>query len=174
MKKEKQSVKIIPSPFILFGLIFMVVMCFGILIFIYSYPVARNQLNLLHHIACIFFSAILPILAIICMIYRGFLSVITIDNSGLKISVLGIFRTKKIAWEEMSEICYYERLRPFVFFSKTGSIQGMYYDQIIKKKDAIQVELTPKVYRAIKRFTKQPILNLTEDRIKLLRLEKEK
>ncbi len=172
MKKEKQSIKIIPSPFILFGIIFMVIMCCGILLIIYANPVARDQLNLLQHIACIFFSAILPIIAIICMIYRGFLSVITIDNSGLKISVLGIFRTKKIAWEEMSEICYYERLRPFVFFSKTGSIQGMYYDQIIKKKDAIQVELTPKVYQAIKRFTKQPILNLTEDRIKLLRLEK--
>lgn len=170
MKKEHKKLKIIASPFVLVGIIFMIILCGGILIFIYSYPVARNQLTPLTHFICITFSALFPILAVIDVAYRGFLSVITIDNFGLKISVLSIFRVAKISWDEIYEIRYYERVRPFLFFSKY-CLEDMPYNNIVKRKDVIQVELTKKVFQAIKSFTNKSIVNLTEDRIKLLGLE---
>lgn len=166
MKEDNKPIRILASPFVLVGIIFMIILGGGIFIFIYSYPVARNQLTPLTHFICITFSGIFPILAVIDVARRGFLSVLTIDNSGLKISVLGIFRVSKIAWDEIFEIRYYERVRPFLLFSKC-SLEGMSYNQIVKRKDVIQVELTKKVYRATKCFTDKPIVNLAEDRIRL-------
>ena len=174
MKKRSKPLQIIASPFILSGLIFIEIFCYGTLIFMYSYPVARGQLTPFTHFICIVGFAILPMLTLIAGACRGFLSLITIDNYGIRISVLGIFPVKRTTWNDMYEIRYYERVRPFLLFSKC-SLENLTYNQIIKvitRKDAVQVELTKKVYQAVKSFTDKPILDLTEDKIELLKLEK--
>ena len=174
MKTRNKPLKIIASPFILSGLIFAEILCYGIFIFIYSYPVARGQLTPFTHFICIAGFAVLPMVVLIAGAYRGFLSLIIIDNYGIRTSVLGIFPVRRVLWSEMYEIRYYERVRPFFLFSKC-SLENLTYEQIIKivtRKDAVQVELTKKVYQAVKSFTDKPIVNLSEDRIKLLRLEK--
>jgi len=57
---------------------------------------------------------------------------------------------------------------PFIFFSKAETLKGLYYDKIVKRKDVITVQLSSKLYKAIKKFTDKPIDNLPDKIIKQL------
>lgn len=167
----KKSVKVIPSMFMLIGVMCAIVIGLGLLIFFYTYPPARPT-ELYDHLLTCFATGILPVLIIILAIPRGIFSVVTISESGVKRASFGVLCKREIKWDEMSEMRYYPRIMPFVFLCKTGTLEGVYYDDIIKRKDVIQVTLTKKVYNAITQFTDKEIMGLSDDAIKALKLDK--
>ena len=172
MKKRNKPLKIVASPFVLAGVIVMLLFL-GVILFLVFLPV-DDDVSIFSQIGCIICCVVFPIIALIDLSFRGFLSVLVIDCNGIKNNLFGIFPVKKTSWEEMYEIRYYERLRPFLLFSKC-SLENLTYNQIItviKRKDAVQVELTKKVYQAVISFTEKPIVDLTEEKIELLKLDK--
>lgn len=159
----KKVVKVIPSMFWLIGIICAIIGGYSILIVIYSLESARNQLDIISHIIYIVFTGVLPTLILILSVQRGVFSVVTFSENGVKRSLFaGLFKVE-MSWEEMKEMRFYVRLLPYIFFSKTSTLEGLTYDSIIKKKDIIQVDFTKKVYNAIKQFTDREIVNLPEN-----------
>ncbi len=158
MKKE---LKVVPSMFWLIGSIVLIISLYSIFIFSYAYPPARPD-EIFDHILLIFCTGVLPTVIFVTAIPRGIFSVVTISERGVRRTLfMGRFKLE-MSWEEMAEMRYYPRLLPFVFFSKTCTLDGMYYDKIIKRRDVIQVTLTKKVLQAIRQNTTREIINLPE------------
>lgn len=113
----------------------------------------------------------LPLLAMfLCM--RRFLSVIEINDEGVSRVAFKKFYKLSIKWGELKEVRYFESILPFLMFSKTQSLCGLSYDQMIKIKDCIQIQLNRKNYKVIKRYFDKQISGLTSEKIKALKLEK--
>lgn len=158
----KKTVKALMSIYVMVGTLFIVIAAYTILIFTYVYPPARPT-EIYDHVLFVLCSGVIPTLIIILAIPRGIFSVVTISEMGVKRTLFAKLCKREIRWEEMSEIRYYPRIMPFVFFVKNGSLEGLSYESIIKRKDVIQVALSKKVYNAIKQFTDKEIVNLPEN-----------
>ncbi len=91
-----------------------------------------------------------------------------IDSTGLKTSLFCLFHKKSIKWDEIVEMRYYERILPFVIISNNQTLEGVDYNKAVKQKGTFQINLTPKVYKAIKNYANQPIIGLSENMAKLL------
>ncbi|MDE6201766.1 MAG: hypothetical protein K2M47_07850 [Clostridiales bacterium] len=91
---------------------------------------------------------------------RRVYSIITIDETGVSRSFLGVFCKLHISWDEMAEATYMSHLIPFLFFSKTKKLSTMSYNEAIAVKDAIQITLSKRRYAVIAQYLKQPIVNL--------------
>jgi len=81
------------------------------------------------------------------------------------------FVSKQMKWDNIAEIRYYERGIPFIFVSKTLSLENKIYDYIIKQKDVLQIQLNKKVYNALMKYIQQPIIGLTEEKLTELKLK---
>ena len=92
---------------------------------------------------------------------RRIYSIITIDETGVSRSFLGVFCKLHISWEEMAEATYMFHGLPFLFFSKTKKLSTMTYNKAIAVKDAIQITLSKRRYAVIVQYLKQPIVNLS-------------
>ena len=173
MKKDKKSIKVMPSLFVMIGDTVGAIIGYAILIFLLVYPQAKAQLDesLWLKIGYIFLFGVLPTIIIIGLTIRGFYSVIKIDEKGVSRASFGIFFKKEISWEEMKGMWALYQLQVFVFFSKSVSLDGMTYNKIIKQKGVIQATLSKKVYQAIRRFTDKEIYGVDDDTAKHLHLE---
>ena len=92
---------------------------------------------------------------------RGY-SIITIDETGISRSFLGIFYKLHISWDEMAEVVYKEHLIPFVFFSKTQKLSRMTYNKAIAVKDAVQITISRRRYKVIAQYLQQPIVGMPD------------
>lgn len=153
-----KKLKVVPSIFWIIWVTFLVSSLYAILIFTYTYPPAHPT-EVYDHLLIVFCTGVLPTAILILAVPRGVFSVVTISEAGVKRSTFGLFKLE-MTWEEMAEIRFFWRVMPFLFFSKTSSLEGMTYDRIIKKKDVIQVALKKKVYNAIRQYTEKEIINL--------------
>lgn len=164
----KNRINVVMSWFMLIGHIITVLMGYGILIFVYTYPPARHQItvgdgeSIFVQIMLILCMGVLPTLLIILAIPRGVFSIVTISDKGVKRTLFAGLLKREMTWEEMTEMRYYPRIFPFVFFSKTTCLEGLTYEKMYRKKDVIQVALSKKVYNAISRFTDKEIIALPE------------
>ena len=70
--------------FWLISSIVLIISLYSILIFIYVYPPARNQLDLTTHIIYIAFTGVLPTVIFVTAIPRGIFSVVTISERGVR------------------------------------------------------------------------------------------
>lgn len=169
---KKRKTKFFASPFIIFGLIFMLILMLGFWIFILFFPKADgrviddipkfiNEMGFGLIILMIFLAGICPILGFILTAHKGF-SVFEISKKGVKRSLFRIFRKTEIRWDEMEEIRYYGMIQAWFFFSKT-CLEGMPYNDIIKRKDVLQLEYSNHMVELIRSFTEKEIVNLPQE-----------
>lgn len=172
MKKIDNKYRIIPSPFVFGGIIFMDILCLSVFLFVICMPHGIEQCNehIWYWFALITMLIVFPLLCSI-LSARRFLAVFQFDETGISRSVFGKFYKLTMKWDEIAEISYFESLRPFLMFSKTVSIKGMSYRRIGKIKDLIQIELSPKRYDVVKQFIVKPINGLTEAQKAKLKLK---
>lgn len=171
--KEIKKIKIFSSVPMMGGMIFMLILSYGLFLFVMLYEPARiqmfeNPFSLV--ILCIGTIG----LASIAFIYtaKRWFTLLVIDGKGIRTSLFHFFYRKVIPWDNVTEILYYERLAPFIFLTDGESLQNLTYEEIIKRKDTLQISLTPKVYKIISSYSCKTILGLTRDKIDLLKLEK--
>ncbi len=128
----------------------------------------KNELWLL--IALGIFCVGCSIVILICA-PRRFFSVITISEDGISRCLFSKFFKLSMKWDEIYEISYFESGMAFLMFSQTKSIKGMSYGKIAKIKNFIQLQLTQKNYDAVKQYIQQPIIGLTEEKKRQLKLK---
>lgn len=170
MRNEKETVTILPFPFMVVGTLFAFCLGVGIGLFTLLYEPCRNQLNILHWCIIGFACGICPILLILVSSRRG-LSVIKMDENGIRRLVFGFIKSIEMKWDDIAEIRYFERFMPFLILSKTITLEGKPYDKVVKRKDVIQIQLSKKVYDTIIKYIKQPIIGLTEETLTTLKFK---
>ena len=148
-------------------------MAITIFLFVVLYPPNVSQLR--DHIGVLFVAAIFCIVFPVLIFFinaRKLFTIIKIDENGISRSLFGKFFKLSMKWDEIYEISYYESVLPFLMFSQTKSLKGISYNGTAKIKNLIQLQLTRKNYNFIKQYIKQPIVGLTDDKIKRLKLDK--
>lgn len=145
------------------GIIIIIALCFALFLFMMIHEPARAQTleNPLYLVVLVFFTVFLPIVCFIFAVPR-FLTLLEIDESGIKTSVFHILKRKKVLWNEVWEVRYYFRVLPFIFVAVNGSLYGLTYEEIVKRKDVIQITLTKKVLEAFKAYCPLDIINLPD------------
>lgn len=171
--KEIKKIKIFSSVPMMGGMIFMLILGYGLFLFVAIHKPAREQI-LFNPIFCIIFCFFTIISATFAFIYtaRRWFTLLVIDSRGIKTSLFHFFYRKVIPWDNVKEILYYERLSPFIFITDGESLQNLTYEEIIKRKDVLQISLTSKLYKMISSYSSKPILGLTQEKIDFLKLEK--
>lgn len=169
-KKEKESITFLSSSFMFVGVIFTFSCGVGIGLFTLLFEPCRTQLDTISWCIVGFACGVLQIFLIIVSSRRG-LSVVRIDESGIKRLIFGFIKSTEMKWDNIAEIRYYERGIPFIFVSKTLSLENKIYDYIIKQKDVLQIQLNKKVYNALMKYIQQPIIGLTEEKLTALKLK---
>ena len=173
-KSEKPlKTKFFASVPMMAGMIFMLVLGFSLFLFCLLHKPAREQLIYSPFYCAIicFFLVFLPVLGFAITARRWF-TVLSLDEKGVKTSLFHFFYRKQMAWEEIAEVRYYERIIPFVLISQNESLLGLEYGEIIKRKDVLQVSLNQKVYKVIGKYYSRPIIGLDDKSINDLKLEK--
>ena len=171
--KNLKKVKIFASIPMMLGMIFSLVLGYGLFIFIAAYEPARVQI-LYEPFTCIMVCIFTLGCATFAFCYtaRRWFTLLVISEKGIETSLFHFFYRKRISWDDVTEILYYERLSPFIFITDGESIQNLIYDKITARKDVLQVSLTPKVYKIISLYYKNSIIGLTQEKIDFLKLEK--
>ena len=173
-KSEKPlKTKFFASVPMMAGMIFMLVMCFSLFLFCVVFQPIRVQIfeKIFRFLIICFFLVFSPVLAF-AMTARRWFTVLSLDDKGVKTSLFHFFYRKQMAWEEIAEVRYYERIIPFVLISQNESLLGLEYGEIIKRKDVLQVSLNQKVYKVISKYYSRPIIGLEDKSINDLKLEK--
>lgn len=163
MKKNKNKYKFYTSLPLMLGILFGIALAFALFLFITIYEPMRVQFldNPLYIVVSVIFLVILPIASFILTAPR-FLVLLVIDKDGIKSSLFHYFKRKEILWEDVKEVRYYSRIYPFLMVSMNGTIEGMEYEEIIKRKDIFQVSLEKKVLEAFNAFCPLEIIGLPE------------
>lgn len=171
--KEIKKIKIFSSVPMMGGMIFMLILSYGLFLFVMLYEPARIQMldNPWYIVIMSLFTVIAATFAFIYTARRWF-TLLVIDSRGIKTSLFHFFYRKVIPWDNVKEILYYERLSPFIFITDGESLQNLTYEEIIKRKDVLQISLTSKLYKMISSYSSKPILGLTQEKIDFLKLEK--
>lgn len=91
-----------------------------------------------------------------------FLTVVILDEKGVTQKLFGFIKLRVITWEELLEIRLAMYMGPWIFFSKRP-INNMFYDDIVKRKDVIQIGYSPKLIDAIREYTDKEIFGYDDD-----------
>lgn len=166
-KKQYTKIRIVPSVTLMFGLIFLYVLSYGVGLFIVIFEPCRSQLLYEHPFVfcfCIFICFVCPI-GVFFGTLRRVWSIVTIDEKGIRRVVFGKFFKMEMTWEEIKEIRYYQQVLPFLFISKNISLDGMCmdkYNKILKRHDVIQIGISDKIFNVITRYYDKRILSLPD------------
>lgn len=161
-KKNRTSIRTLPSWFIAIGSIFLEIFLFGFLLFSCLYD-SDEPLSAFSWCMAIFLFGIYPIIIIICMIYRGFYSVVTIDEKGMRRALFGIFCKVSISWDELNEMKCFYRVVEQIFCSKEITIKELTFNEVIKKRKLIQIPALPKVLAVVRQYTDKEIIGIPEE-----------
>ncbi len=170
---KDKAVKVLPSPFIAIGGIAMVLMGFGLLFFSFLYPTDEDYLPVLYSLLTIFLG-VLPIITVIGLSYRGYYSVITIDEKGIRRALFGAFMKVEMTWEEIKYIKRIWRVVDNIFVSTKEENKAMTFEQAIKRRDIIQIAISKKVLKAIRQYIDLPIIGLPEEQVQSIISDKPK
>ena len=163
-KKVPCKIRILSSPVLVIGAIFGWLCEVGIIIFWLSYAPARNANIFLTVFLVAMLSAMLIVLPVSGA--RSLFPIITIDETGISRSFLGVLCKLHISWDEMTEAVFtphFLYVNGIIWFSKTKKISEIDVFLRYKVKDAIPISLYKKRYAVIKQYLKQPIVGLTDD-----------
>jgi hypothetical protein len=163
MKVKNNQTKFYASPFIMIGLIIMLLLMFGIwtLVFIVfvkggNEATTNEEISRGFIIVSIYFAISLLGFALTC--HKGF-TVYQLTNDGIRTSLFRIFKRKELMWDEVFEIRHIIFLNHWIFISDV-SLEGMNYQQIIKLKNVIQIESNKKLIDSIRQYSDKQIINL--------------
>lgn len=170
----KKSVKILPSLFIAIGTTLLVFWGYAIGIFFVAYPPARAQIDTFSMCFIVIFCGLLPTAIIVMLMYRGYYSVITINEKGIKRALFGVFMKVEMRWEEVKWMKYIWRVISNVFISTKEENNEMIFEQAIKRRDIIQIALSKKVLKAILQYSDVPIIGLSDEMLQSILGEKPK
>ena len=140
---------------------------FGIYLFTIIFEPTR--VGLLHRIDILVMwtiSAVGATILYVCLGARQYLSLITIDETGISRSFLGIFHKLHIPWDDMREACYKFNMLGWLFFSKTKKMSEIPFHETWKTKDYIHISLSKKRYNLIMQYLQQPIIDMPESLVK--------
>jgi hypothetical protein len=170
---KNKAVKVLPSPFIAIGIATFVLFSYGLLIFSFLYPTDEDYLPLLYSILT-FFLGIFPTIIVIGLSYRGYYSVITIDEKGIRRALFGAFMKVEMTWEEIKYIKRIWRVVDNIFVSTKEENKAMTFEQAIKRRDIIQIAISKKVLKAIRQYIDLPIIGLPEEQVQSIISDKPK
>ena len=173
MKDNREEVRVMPSLFVVWGVLFALVSGYGVFIFIHVYPDSRAQIissivsfdiyALAYYIFAFVIGGLPTILLIMCFV-QGLFSVVTIDAVGVRRSLFGKFCKREMTWEEVVEIRFFPRVTPYILFTnKDLSNENLFPKNVIAHKNIIAVEMRKKVIDAIERFTDKEIVGMPKD-----------
>ncbi len=172
---KNKAVKVLPSPFVAIGNIIFVLVSYGLLIVILVVPAITGEvIPLVVNIITAFILGILPIIAIIDLSYRGYYSVITIDEKGIRRALFGAFMKVEMTWEEIKYIKRIWRVVDNIFVSTKEENKAMTFEQAIKRRDIIQIAISKKVLKAIRQYIDLPIIGLPEEQVQSIISDKPK
>ncbi len=174
--KTKRRIKVLISPVLTFGVTFMILACIGVfflICFVNDTGDTSPIIIILFDIALLG-SALIVFLGTIRFCY----SIITIDERGIRRSAVGFLFKLEMKWDEIKEISYQSWFFPYIWITKDRPIglvksnSRQVFKQLYKRKDLIQIHLSRKIYKTIRQYTEIPIIGLTEETMKELKLEK--
>ena len=84
-------------------------------------------------------------------------TVVKLDQNGVTQLLFGFIRKRHIKWDEITELRLSTFMGAWIFFSKQP-LENIFYDDIVKRKDVIQIAFTPKLIKAIREYTNQEII----------------
>ena len=170
---KNKAVKVLLSPFIAIGIATFVLFSYGLLIFSFLCPTDEDYLPLLYSILT-FFLGIFPTIIVIGLSYRGYYSVITIDEKGIRRALFGAFMKVEMTWEEIKYIKRIWRVVDNIFVSTKEENKAMTFEQAIKRRDIIQIAISKKVLKAIRQYIDLPIIGLPEEQVQSIISDKPK
>lgn len=157
----KRKIRILNSPTLAIGIAFGALLCWGcFIIFITSLPSAFET----HTFLAIFYTVMFVIMPIVMLMVcaRRMFSIITIDETGISRSFLGIFFKLHIPWDGIAEVYCFTALAIFIKFSKDRKLSTMKYDKMRGYKNAIEFTLSRRRYAVVAQYLQQPIVNMPE------------
>ena len=163
MKVKNNKTKFYASPFIMIGLIIMLLLMFGIwalvfIVFLQGGNEVTTEVDITRVLMGVSIIVVFTIMGFVLTCHKGF-TVYEITDKGIKTSLFKVFKRKELMWDEIFEIRYIIFLNHWIFISDV-SLEGMSYQQIIKLKGAIQIESNKKLIDAIKQHSDKQITNL--------------
>lgn len=170
MSKKNGKYKTVGSYFILITMISGSLLGIALFLFLVLYP-SNVKTSIWAYVGIAAIGVVpLPVLSI-CLARRIF-TIIVIDENGISRSLFGKFYKLTMSWDEIHEICYQERVFPFLIFSKTQSVHGLSDSKRNKIKDMIMLQLTVKNSRIVRQYIKQPVVGMSEQSLAALRKHK--
>lgn len=168
MKVKNNQTKFYASPFIMIGLIIMIILSISFWLFTLYYPFVEGRIidnidvivseKAILLIISIFGAGIFPFIGFILTCHKGF-TLYQLTNDGIRTSLFRIFKRKELMWDEVFEIRHIIFLNHWIFISDV-SLEGMNYQQIIKLKNVIQIESNKKLIDSIRQYSDKQIINL--------------
>ncbi len=155
-KQKSKFITCLPLPFFI---LFLVILGMGML-YLYFFTNSGTDRSFGLAVLFIIMLGVLPWGLFIWFILR-FWQVIEFSEKGIKKSFLKKFLKRQILWEELYEIRTFSVLLngSYVFFSKSN-MEGLTYNDAIKRKDQIHILYSKKLHAAIKHFSDKEIINL--------------
>ena len=166
---RKKKTRFFASPFIMFLwiILLLVMLALWITVFI-AFLQGGNDVTSKEEMRTVFMVVSLVFLlgsiTFFGTCHKGF-SVFEISEKGVKKSLFKVFRKTEISWDEMYEIRCYGMIDIWIFFSKT-CLEGMLYNNIIKRQDILQIEYSKEIVELIRSFTDKEIINLPTKEVK--------
>ena len=166
----QRKIRLLSSPVIAVSIIVMILFMFGI--YTFSLCCKGGQEAFFGDVPLLIIWTLITcgmsILTFLMGARRVF-SIITIDETGISRSFLGVFYKLHISWNEMAEVCYKNNVIPWLFFSKTKKLSELTYNKAIGVKDAIQISLVSKKrYQFIKQYLQQSIVGIPRKELERL------
>ena len=164
MKRNRKSIRTLPSYYIAIGTGFCVPISVVFLLFFGLYDFAE-PINAFGWSIVIIIFVIMPITLVIGMIYRGMYSLVTIDEKGMRRSLFGVFRKVSISWDELKEMkCYYQVVAQ-IFCSKDIALKELTFNKAATSSKLIQIPASPKVLAVVRQYTDKEIIGFPEDKL---------
>jgi len=149
MKKKN---KFLTSPFWMFGIMFLVVICYFSYIFVFI--VLPSDIIIASNFTVLVLKTLLLIFPTLILI--GFankiFSIVTISDDGIHKALFGHFFKQDLLWHEIKDVKVIVRFDNWLFISKT-SMNGLKYEQLQKNKKILQMSGRPEIYKEIERNT---------------------
>lgn len=177
-EKDEYNVKFYNSPFLMIGYIFFVVLGWAVFLLVLIPAILYEEVRAqfverpILAVIIVFMCIVLPELTVICLMPKTFLR-IEISERGVESSLFRVFCKRHFAWDEIQEIKYMSWAYGWIFLSKIkGETDNKTVQQLSKNKRLLQIQLTPKVYRAITHYYEKPIVGLPQRTIDYLTKKK--
>lgn len=164
MKRNRVSIRTLPSWFIVVGTAFGICLSFGMFLFCCLYE-SSEPISGFAWCGAIIIFVIMPITLVIGMIHRGMYSLVTIDEKGMRRSLFGVFRKVSISWDELKEMkCYYQVVAQ-IFCSKDIALKELTFNKAATSSKLIQIPASPKVLAVVRQYTDKEIIGFPEDKL---------